>query len=254
MLEMWRIGALFSEDMKRRIGRHLRNADISISPEDYLGYAFILSILPLLLVFVDPILAIMLSLSIFSISLYLPILLSHIRGRVAEWELPFFLKSLSTLVRSGIDPIRGMEIASKGRKYIENSMKRILSLHKGGLPLKRALEGEASTYTSDSVRKTLEMLSEVIEGGTGWEALERYADSLLMTKKLEIREFSSKLSLYTLMFIALTALVPSILIIYTHILPIVFGTPQDVRILYFTLYIVLPMATVVMLVYIARKW
>ncbi len=97
------------------------------------------------------------------------------------------------------------------------------------------------------------LVYQVIEGGYGVESLDRYAESLINSRRVEIKEFSNKLALYTLVFIALTALTPSILLMYSLLIPSIFHTAIDVSLVLFTLFFVVPLLTVVTLGYISSR-
>ena len=253
-MDVYRIGELFSENLRRRVQRNLIMADIHLLAEEYLGWSLIISLVVSVLLlpfsFILSILAFVLTLSF---ALYLPSYLAYVRSRRAESELPFFLKSLSTLLKSGIDPLSSLEIASNGNPVLGGSIRRILRLRKGGTPLSRAFEKEADTYVSERIKRSLMLVHQVIEGGYGVESLDRYAESLINSKRVEIKEFSNKLALYTLVFIALTALTPSILLMYSLLIPTIFHTVVDTSIVLFTLFFAVPLLTILTLGYISSR-
>ncbi len=253
-MEIEDLGELFSEETRRKVQRRLVTADIPITSERYLGYILIVFLfIFLVLLPVSPILSVLVSMLVLSLSLYLPIYLAHLRSRKAEQELPFFLKSLSTLLRSGIDPLTALRLSSKGTTVLEKSIQKVLNLHDKGTSLRKAFDREGNTYTSERLVRTFNLLGEIIEGGYGIESLERYADSLLYSKKIEVRDFSNKLALYTLLFIAITAIAPSILLMYSLLLPVVFGTVVSSATLYFLLFFVIPLLTILTLAYIGSR-
>ncbi len=253
-MEVYEVGELFSESLRRRVQRNLIMADVPMLAEEYLGWSLILSILlAILLLSVSFILSLLAFVLVISSALYLPSYLAYVRSRRAESELPFFLKSLSTLLKSGIDPMSSLEIASRGNPVLRKSVERIIRLRKSGTPLSRAFEKEADTYTSERIKRSLMLVYQVIEGGYGVESLDRYAESLINSRRVEIKEFSNKLALYTLVFIALTALTPSILLMYSLLIPSIFHTAIDVSLVLFTLFFVVPLLTVVTLGYISSR-
>ena len=253
-MEVYELGELFSERLRKRVQKKLVTAGMGISSEEYLGWGLVffffvfLVILPL-----SPLLSVLASLLVFSVLLYLPDYLSFVRGRKAEHELPFFLRSVVTLMKSGFDALTVLNLLSKGRGVLNKSMLNVLELHRKGIPLGRAFEREADTYVSEKVSRTLRLLGDIVEGGYGVDSLDRYADSLLHLKRIELREFSSKLALYTLLFIAITAVVPSILLIYSLVLPITFGVEVSESILVFILFFVIPLLTLTTLLYIGSR-
>lgn len=253
-MEIWELGELFSEHTRRRIQRKLREADLNIAAEHYLGWLLVLSLI--LFILTLP-LSIPLSLIVLFLSLgtglYLPSYLSYLRASRAEREMPFFLKSLSTFLKSGIDPLSALKLSSQGNPTFSSIVSRILKLHSTGISLRRAFEREAENISSEKVSRTLLMIYQVIDGGYGTESLDRYADSLLHSRRIEIREFSSKLALYTLIFIALTGLVPSILLMYSLLLPTVFGGAMDPAVILFTLFFLVPLLTVLTLGYMSGR-
>ncbi len=253
-MEVYRIGEMFSVGLRRKIQKRLRYAGLSLTAEEYLGWVFLVSLLTFILLLpLNPLLAILLPSLFFFSSLYAPLYLGYIRSQRAESELPFFLRSLSTLLRGDIDPLTSLDLASVGRPTLRGSVLNVLSLHDSGLPLPRAFQREAETYLSPRVEKSLLMVSSVIESGHGVDALERYAETLLHSKRLEMKEFSSKLATYTLVFIALTALVPSILLSYSVLFPVVFGEPLDPALLSFVLFFGVPLVSLLTLLYIGRR-
>ncbi|NPA86405.1 MAG: type II secretion system F family protein [Candidatus Diapherotrites archaeon] len=252
MLE--RLGSLLPDGLLSRLQRKLREADLPFLAEEYAGAVLALSVLFFLLLLpLSPVLALLVSLLLFSLLLYLPSYLSFVRARRAERELPFFLKSLSTLLKSGVDPLSSLEIASRGYPVLGSAIQKILSLRRSGVPLRRAFEEVAESFASERLKRSLLMVEQVISGGHGVEALDRYADSLLSSKRVEIKEFSNRLALYTLAFIALTALAPSILLMYTLLLPLVFKTAASPVLLLFVLFFLVPVLTLFLLGYVSSQ-
>ena len=253
-MDVYRLGELFTPPLRKRVQQRLRYAGLSLTAEEYLGWIFLLSLLSFLFLLpLNVFLALVIPLFFFFSALYFPLYLGYIRSQRAEAELPFFLRSLTTLLRGGIDPLTSLDLASMGRPTLRKSVRNILSLHASGISLPRAFQREAETYFSSRVEKTLLMVSSVIESGHGVDALERYAETLLHSKKLEIKEFSSKLATYTLVFIALTALVPSILLSYSVLFPVVFGEPLDPALLSFVLFFAIPILSLLTLLYVGRR-
>ncbi len=253
-MEVWELGNLFSEATRRRVQKNLRYADIELTAEEYLGYTFLLSVVLFLFALpLSPLLSLVILLTVIGTALYLPVYLGGVRSSRAERELPFFLKSLSTLLKSGIDPLTALRLASRGNPILGRSINRVLRLRRSGIPLMRAFEREAETYTSERVARSLLLVAQVIEGGYGVQSLDRYADSLVHSKRIEVREFSNKLAVFTLVFIAVTALVPSILLMYSVLLPLIFGTAVDTAVLLFVLFFIVPLVTALTLGYIWRS-
>ncbi len=246
----YQIGSLFSEPLRRRIQRKLVEAGIMVTSEEYIGVVALLSLVvsTILLTF-DAILSVIAFFVLFSLGIYLPNLLSSLRSKNALEELPFFLKSIDTFLSAGFTLKQSIYVAAVGRGVIEDSAKRIMKLNDSGIPFYQAVKIEGSTYSDERVRQVFNLLSDISRTGSKGDVLKRLSENMLISRKLETKEKMSRVSVTTLFFIAITALIPSMLIMYMSLYPVVFGTAVDIGLLYFVLFFAAPLTAIGVLVY-----
>ncbi len=152
-----------------------------------------------------------------SITIYVPIFLARIRAERAEADLPYVLRSLASEVEAGIPFCMALEDAAKLSTTIGKDIKKALWMYKKGIPMANALKAIGDSFASESVKRAMLHVALLYQSGAEAEPLKKMADELLAIQKAESKKFSSELAMFTLIFVAVAALVPALFAMYVMI-------------------------------------
>ncbi|MCX6804392.1 MAG: type II secretion system F family protein [Candidatus Diapherotrites archaeon] len=147
---------------------------------------------------------------VFTILLYLPILKKKAHARKVEAELPLFLLRLATEIKLGKSMAQAIKDSAVEK---DSSSKEFLAvandiLH--GMSFQEALEKMNSRLGSLNIKRASSSLSNIqLHGGKDITGLKKIAQELLMKQRIESKEFSGKIIVYSLVFIAVSAIVPA---------------------------------------------
>jgi flagellar protein FlaJ len=135
-------------------------------------------------------------------------------SKKVEAELPFFLLQLSTEIKIGKSFFEAMRDCVK-KDLEENSAakeefaKVMLDIEKG-VSFQEALNGISGRIDSLTMRRACSNLSNLqLQGKKDVDGLKKLAQELLLKQKIESREFSNKMVVYALVFVAVSAIVPA---------------------------------------------
>ncbi len=232
---------------------YLRAADIPLSYNNYIRLLVGLSVgIGAIISFVDVGAALLITPVLLLAGLFLPRYVALLRTKQAEAELPLFLRSVSTVARLEMSPLEVLLISSEGLGVVRKSVRRIETLYREGVPLREAVEREASTYLSPTVKRGLVAAAEAAENRVV-EPLERQALALIQTRRLKNREFSGKIAMLSLLFVAITAIVPAMLLSYSVLMPVIFGEEPDTGFINTFLFVVVPLVAGGVLLYMGLK-
>ncbi len=203
--------------MLSSLERKLDVLDIGVDAKRWVVVSFLLSAMVFFLsetLIGDIVLSVLLLMATFSASLYLPDVLLRVKERKLVEDFPGFLLSLTTLVSGGVPFREALLIASRGRELERYAVSAYNSEH----PL-RHLRERLSPFPS--LQKMVDMVSRVYRGE--YEVVRKVAEDTLRGRVYRAREYSARASVTSLVFISLTALLPSMLIVYDVLTSLVFG-------------------------------
>jgi len=149
--------------------------------------------------------------------LYAPAIAAKIRAERAEADLPYVLRSIASEVEAGIEFHTALRDAAHLSKTLGADISRALKLYSRGIPLDRALKSMGEGYASDIVRRAFLHIAILYQSGSEATALKKMADELITIHKAESKKFSSELTMFTLIFVAVAALVPALFAMYVMI-------------------------------------
>jgi len=207
----------FSPAFKRRLAKDLRQAGIGYSPDDYLSLGFGLAIacsflgLGALSFLPDYLPA---TVVIFMVSFFAVIIYPRFRkARVAkeiEKGLPDFLRM------TGIELGMGLPFETAVRNACSNTpwgreIGHVLRNMEQGSNAQEAFGSFADRIDSNFAKRAAAQLVVAYEkGGTG-ETLKKLADEQESIIRARLKEYNGKLAVYSLLFIAMSAVFPAVL-------------------------------------------
>ena len=133
------------------------------------------------------------------------------RKRIAgdvERELPLTLRSIASSLAIGLPFEEALRHGGNGE--LGRQLKRVLRDVNLGASVPEALEEMAERVDSQQLAKAVAQLSAVYNGLGGPQSLKKQSDELVAIQRSALKEYSGKLAVYSLMFIALSAIVPAL--------------------------------------------
>ncbi len=137
------------------------------------------------------------------------------RGKI-ESELPTALREIASAIEGGIsfrNAISGVSKKTEIGREFENVMKEVNS----GVPVPVALDKSAKKVNSRSYSIAVNQLVLIYKSGKGIENLRRIASSIRESQGIEIKNFSGKMVMYSLLLIASSSILPSLFQAYLAI-------------------------------------
>lgn len=147
--------------------------------------------------------------------LYYPKMRMRRRGEMIEKDLPFALMAMSVELNMGIPFERVIENAAKenyGLVSLEFG-KMAAEIRERGASIQEGLFGMSERVDSLMLKRCVSQLVGIYEhggSGNGGEAIRRLAVEQLAKQRAVSKEFSGKLVVFSLMFIAVSAIVPAL--------------------------------------------
>ena len=149
--------------------------------------------------------------------LYAPVLLARIRAERAEADLPYVLRSLASEVEAGIPFDLALADAANLSSAMGKDIQRVLQMYKKGIPMDNALKAIGDSFASENVKRAMLHIALLYQSGAEASPIKKMADELLAIQKAESKKFSSELAMFTLVFVAVAALVPALFAMYVMI-------------------------------------
>ncbi len=221
------------------LDRALYAANIPLSPNQYLalsvtagivGGAAAFFFLPtLLLIYAPqlairllpslPIISVLIGFVVFKFVLSLPARRAAARGVIIEKELPFALRHLAVLIRSGMSLYGAMEsIARAGYRGVSEEFKRTLKEISDGKTMEEALQALALRSYSRGMKRTVSQIIRALRiGGNLSDAIRRIAEDLTFEQRNKVREFAESLNLFGMIFMFVGLTFPVLLAVLNSI-------------------------------------
>ncbi len=147
---------------------------------------------------------------IFLILLQAPLVKRKKYGKLVEAQLPFFVMQLATEIRIGKDFRRALEDSSREKNVVSEEYARVVEDLKKGAGLGKALNAMNARVDSELVKRVNANLANLqLHGKKDVTGLKKIAQELLSRQRIESKEFSSKMVMYALVFVAVSAIVPA---------------------------------------------
>ncbi|OQA31827.1 MAG: flagellar assembly protein J [archaeon ADurb.Bin336] len=176
----------------------------------------------------------LLSLFLFITLIQAPILKRKKRAKIIESELPLFLTRLACEIKLGktLPNAINSTIKSDENSEIAKEFELVLKDMNKGISFSDALHEMNKRVCSENLKRALSNLSNI--SSTGKKdvlGLKKLTNELLLKQRIESKEFSGKMVVYALVFIAVSAIVPamflSFILIGSFFMKLSF-TPQQI--------------------------
>jgi pilus assembly protein TadC len=134
------------------------------------------------------------------------------KTELIESQLPFILIPLSSEINSGIEFEKALSDSAKNaEKELKKELEFTLNEIENGTPVQKALLEFSKRNNSIQIKKTMSILSNIYMQGNkkAGNTIKRLAKEMLLKQKNKSKEFSQKIVLFSLMFIAVSAIIPA---------------------------------------------
>ncbi len=221
------------EKLLTDLGKNLKAAAIDTAPKSYLENAIKYSALILIaflfiwtLVLENIVLGLFYSAIIFLGSMlfffYLPIMKKKRIAALIEKDLPFALMSMSVLLNINIPFDLAIEsVAKEGYGLLSKELQKISEeIKQSGASIQEALFNFSERVDSLNVKRSVSQLVSIYEQGgkkLAGEPVKRLAIEQFAKQKAVAKEFSGKLVVFSLMFIAISAIVPALFLAFVGV-------------------------------------
>jgi flagellar protein FlaJ len=158
--------------------------------------------------------SIIISIVILILLLQQPLVKRKKLSKKIEAQLPMFLTKLIFQLRAGKSFFNALEDLTSQKKEIkkevETEFEKVITDTRKGCSLQEALERMNRRLCSISVKRTTSNIYAIYTNGSGESVgLKKLVDEMLLKQKIESKEFSGKMVVYALVFIAISAIVPA---------------------------------------------
>lgn len=151
------------------------------------------------------------------IIIYIPFRLARVRAERAEAELPYVMRTIASEVEAGVPYIQALRDGAKAGKTMGKALEEAIYLYKRGIPMERALQSVGESLESERVQRAFLHLGILYQSGREATTVKKLADEMIAIHRAEAKRFSAELAMYTLFFIAVAALIPSLFEMYVSL-------------------------------------
>jgi flagellar protein FlaJ len=168
---------------------------------------------------------------IFVLLIQIPIAKKKKYTTKVEADLPIFLMRLATELRIGKSFSRAISDSCKEDSAASKEFEKVLGDMRKGMSFAQALQNMNERMDSITIRRVTSNLSNLSTQGTrDFTGLKKVVEELLVKQRIESKEFSGKMVVYALVFIAISAIVPamfqSFILIGSYFMSISFTAQQ----------------------------
>jgi len=155
----------------------------------------------------------------FLTSVAMPKIAAKKRARKLEKDLPYALRHILIEVEAGIPLYHAFVSISEGYGEVSKEFKRIAKEINGGKAQVKALEDTVARSPSIRFRKALWQIINALKSGANVSsALESLVDSITRHQVMEVRKYGKELNPYTMMYMLLAVIIPSLGVTFLMIL------------------------------------
>lgn len=153
--------------------------------------------------------------ALFAFLLLRPSMLASKKAQLIERDLPFALMAMSVELNIKVPFEKVLENAARGSGVLASEFRRaVADVKEGSASIQEALFALGERADSLMLRRSISQLNGIYEHGYGGEAVRRIAAEQLAKQRAVSKEFSGKLVLFSLMFIAVSAIVPALFLAF----------------------------------------
>lgn len=190
--------------------------------------------------------------SLLSLALFFYFLLSlpsfELRQQSAEidYALPAFLRELASLVEIGVPFESALKSASLGKGRLEEKIRLMLLEMESGISFQKAASNVSSASGSLRFKRAASALISVYEHGKG-EGLSRLSEEMLLVQKHGLKDASSRMALFGIIFIVFSAVAPTFFLIYFSVGNALFSIEIPDSLFLFGMLIIFPLISLIIL-------
>ncbi len=146
--------------------------------------------------------------------LILPIMELNRRKAEIETSLPFFLRNLGMLLDMGIPFHHALELAAEGHEVLQKEILIVLRQTRDGTGMQRALASLAISFNSVTIKRAVAQLISIYETGGSGRDIRKMGDEIMSLEQHRLKEYAAKSSVFGLMFIMSSAVLPTFFMVY----------------------------------------
>ncbi|MEI7962021.1 MAG: type II secretion system F family protein, partial [archaeon] len=147
---------------------------------------------------------------IFVILIQIPLAKKRAYAKKVEAELPLFLLRLATEIKLGKSFSKAIKDSCTEEGNVSQEFKKIVQDLDKGASFQDALKKMNERLASITIRRATSNLSNIqIQGTKNTSGLKKLAKEMLLKQRIESKEFSGKMVVFALVFIAVSAIVPA---------------------------------------------
>ena len=186
--------------------------------------------------------------------LYYPIMMRKTYARKVEAGLPFALMSLATELNLGVPFIDALRHSSRGNGFAEKEIRKaVKEIEEQGASVEESLRHFSERVESTFVRRSITQALSAFEQGSGGHAVKRIASEMLTRQRIESKLFSGKLVVLSLLFIAVSAIVPALFQSFSIVGSVLLKTSFTPTQLLLVIVVVFPLLDLAILLYIRNR-
>jgi flagellar protein FlaJ len=253
----------YTDEIKKDLTISLYRADIDIDPSEYLKYTLLFSLLlglvsTFFFLQIDPTLDILSLAVVFFISFLfmflvikrIPSFLAKARAAQIESDLPIAIRSIGIQLNMKVPFETAIENIAKSDYRCSGEFKKAINMIDSGTPIPDALRQIAERVDSQIVKKLMVQLIHVYLEGLDGTELKHSADELIHSQRFKFKEFSAKLNFLSLMFIAVSSIVPTMYLAYIIVASVYLETPTSPSDVWFMFLFLFPIIDLILILYI----
>lgn len=219
---------VFSKNFLDKLKKDLVQAGVEVDAGEYASFslfatfflALVLSI-AFFLVLSNALLALAFFSAFFAFAFFFlikhPALKKKKRAELIERDLAVALRTISIKLNSGTPFEKALKEVSAGYGEFSKEIKRVLKNVGQGESVNNALKAFGERVDSLLVKRVCMQLCFVYERGARGEGLRKLADDLVGVQRMKSREFNAKLVFFSLLFIAVSCIVPALFSAYVTV-------------------------------------
>jgi len=193
----------------------------------------------------------------FAATLYYPKMKRKRQGERVEAGLPFCLMNIAIELNLGIPFVKALEHASRERSTCAGEFRAVAEeIREQGASVGEALRHFSERTDSRLVKRAVVQLASAFEQATpkkSGEPVKRIAAEILARQRAESKLFSGKLVVFSLLFIAVSAIVPALFQSFSIIGSVILQMRFTAIQLFLIIVAVFPMLDLAVLFYIREK-
>lgn len=182
-----------------------------------------------------------------------PLIIHKKKVKKIESELPFFLMKLITEINLGNSFFVALKKICEEEGCVEKEFKKIVVDMQKGKSFEESVKEINDSLSSLETKRALSSISNIYSQGADAQSLKRLTEELFLKQRIASKEFSGKMVVYSLVFIAISAIVPamfsSFILIGSYFMAIEFSAIE----VFLIIVIVFPALNILVLMFINSK-